>query len=483
MNDLRTLLLCALALGACQPLPEQPSGPPSTAVEVTIEPEAPLDEAPSVLRLRLPWSERSLDSPEDVLLVSGELSDYHVGRIRRRDLPKTLIARIVPALTWIDGDALVVAPSAPLLLGERYALASPSLGRIAELRAASDARPLLVRLWPPAGAGTGSTHVLYCGEQPLAPLGSGLRLDPGSIEASITPESEICVAISPRTPPGTGERLIPPPLVAGYAFDPSPIEHAPHLPPPAASCIAPELRFGPGCALVEDDRAVVRSGIEPMLWIARLGSLTTIESAASGARWVLRGLAPSSENPIALKVLDLSGRAQTASLELQTGSPRPRLVLNEVLADPLGAEPAQEWVEIVNDGVVGVDLAGWTIEDAGGASELPAALLGPGAYALIVREDFSIDDGLDVVVSPGALVVRVTQLGKNGLSNTGEPLALRAPDGLVVSRFPAFPKPKPGISVARRRIWDLDDDPGAFRHHAEPGSSPGSPNEVAGPAP
>jgi hypothetical protein len=46
-------------------------------------------------------------------------------------------------------------------------------------------------------------------------------------------------------------------------------------------------------------------------------------------------------------------------------------------------------------------------------------------------------------------LVRVEKLGKNGLSNSGEPLKLSRHDGTVISRFPALPKPKAGASVAR----------------------------------
>jgi hypothetical protein len=479
MHELQKPLLLAIVLCACQPLPEQPFGQPSSTLpDVLVEPEAALDEAPAVLRIRLSFAGPWRDRPEELLLVSGELSDYHVRRIKKRELPQTLVVRIVPALSWLDGSALVVAPSVSLVAGARYTLASPSFGRIVELRVASDPPALLSRFWPPADSGKGSERVLYCGQQQFELSETALWLDPGQIEASLHADPEGCLAISPRTRPEHGSRLIPPPLVSGLALEPSPIEHAQHAPPPEATCLEQESRFGPGCVRVEDDRAVVRSASEPMLWIAAGLDFTRIEPVAADGRWVLRQLTPSSQHPIALRVLDLSGRARVADVTLRTGAARPRLVINEVLANPLGPEPAQEWVEIVNDGSLAVNLSGWTFEDIGGASVLPDTMLAPGGYALLVREDFVEDDGLDIVPSAEATIVRLAQLGKNGLSNTGEPLSLRTPDGEVASRFPALPKPKAGISVARRRPWDLDDDPGAFVHHAAPGASPGTVNQT-----
>jgi len=55
---------------------------------------------------------------------------------------------------------------------------------------------------------------------------------------------------------------------------------------------------------------------------------------------------------------------------------------------------------------------------------------------------------------------------------------LRDAAGRVVSRFAALPKPKAGISVARRSPWAVDEDPRSFAYHAAPGASPGGPNEV-----
>ena len=43
-------------------------------------------------------------------------------------------------------------------------------------------------------------------------------------------------------------------------------------------------------------------------------------------------------------------------------------------------------------------------------------------------------------------------LGGGSLSNSGAPLRLLSPENAVVSALPATPKPKPGRSLARRRV-------------------------------
>src|SRR5690606_9305627 len=116
--------------------------------------------------------------------------------------------------------------------------------------------------------------------------------------------------------------------------------------------------------------------------------------------------------------------------------------LNEVMANPVGPEPQQEWVEIVNAGVAPVSVADFQLHDGGGAVELPEATLSPGQYALLVRQDYQADLGWDVMPDDDVLLLRVSALGKSGLSNSGEPLWLEHSSGLVTSRFPPLSAPE-----------------------------------------
>ncbi|MEO7329486.1 MAG: hypothetical protein ABI193_12960, partial [Minicystis sp.] len=105
---------------------------------------------------------------------------------------------------------------------------------------------------------------------------------------------------------------------------------------------------------------------------------------------------------------------------------------------------------------------------------LPPAWLAPGAFALIVNDGFVEDDGYDPPPGPDTLIVHVPKLGHVGLTNAGEPLLLRDPAGAVVSRFPAGPKPKAGLSLSRRSPETPDLSPAGF---ARTVPSPGVPNE------
>ena len=103
---------------------------------------------------------------------------------------------------------------------------------------------------------------------------------------------------------------------------------------------------------------------------------------------------------------------------------------------------------------------------------LPTAVLAPGEYALLVRDDFA-PSASDVPPAPGARLIRVPQLGTSGLSNSGEVLALLDADSAVVSGLPPMAA-KAGQSLFRRHSWSPDDDPSAFGTGAP---TPGEPND------
>ncbi len=164
----------------------------------------------------------------------------------------------------------------------------------------------------------------------------------------------------------------------------------------------------------------------------------------------------------------------------QTGSgTQTHMNVNEVLANPVGPEPQQEWIEIVNTGAEPVDVGGFELHDGAGAVALPPALMRPGQYALIVREDYDEGLGWDVVPDADVLLLRVSVLGKSGLSNSGEPLWLQDAQGAVASRFPPLSASRQGESWARRSLEAPDDDTTSFAVHAPPGASPGAPNVLS----
>ena len=143
----------------------------------------------------------------------------------------------------------------------------------------------------------------------------------------------------------------------------------------------------------------------------------------------LAGLPPGDRAEIVLRVTDRAGNVTEASAGAIDVPPEtPPLVITEVLANPAGPEPGQEFVELRNLGGAELSLAGLRVEDAKGADVLPAAVLIPGGYALVVPSTFDPLSPRDVAPRVGTLMIPIdTRIGADGLSNGGEVVRLRMP--------------------------------------------------------
>ena len=142
-----------------------------------------------------------------------------------------------------------------------------------------------------------------------------------------------------------------------------------------------------------------------------------------------------------------------------TYSPGPLLVVTEVLANPLGAEPAQEWVEVANVDNEAVELLGLLLADEGSEDDLPAVTLDPGAVAIIVGEAYDPLEGSDPPPGPQTVLVRVAgSLAGSGLRNSGERVELRDAAGTVLSSYGGHLdlSSEPGQSAVRAELHGCD---------------------------
>jgi len=150
------------------------------------------------------------------------------------------------------------------------------------------------------------------------------------------------------------------------------------------------------------------------------------------------------------------------------------LVFNELLYDPgiAGCGTDCEWVELVNTTGGSVDLAGWTLTDNARSDALPAAVIPAGGVAVIAATASAAPPPAD-----GAFVLVAMPTGRigNGLSNDGDRLVLKAPDGTVVAAlsYGTDPTYSPALPAVRAG-WSLERLPavtGAFQPTSQP--SPG----------
>lgn len=414
-------------------------------------------------------------------LFNGELSDYHLGRVERRDLPETLAERIVPAESWGEGEGWVtIAPHAELTPGATYTLAAPGYGWLTAFAVSeSDTTPLLERVWPPHDTAGTAAIVLCAADIPREAM--TLALEPTFAAAELTPEfgqladGRCCVRVGVESALEFDAAAVLPPGALGFLLDPAPLRAAEPLPLTALECFPHELRLGPGCAVVGDDRLELAPMPDAVLWRIQVADRVLLIPVAAGQPLALRGLVPDSEQRIHGSALSASGHESNFDLLVRTQPARAHLTLSEVLANPRGPEPASEWVELANDADVELNVAGFSFGDASGAAVLPDAKLGPRGYALLVRADFIANAGSDVVVPLGTPLIVLPSLGAKGLSNSGEALWLKDREGQLLSEFPARAAPRAGVSVARSNL-----DPGVFALHAVPGASPGAANRLEG---
>ena len=149
----------------------------------------------------------------------------------------------------------------------------------------------------------------------------------------------------------------------------------------------------------------------------------------------LGSLPPSTAATVTVNATDLAGNAAvSAPFAFTTPVALPPVAITEVLANPAGPEPQQEYVELRNLGAADVPLAGLRLQDSKGGDDLPAETLAAGGYALVVTATYDPDEGSDPAPRAGTLLLRVdTRLGSDGLSNSGEVVQLVQGDAVVSS--------------------------------------------------
>ncbi len=321
-------------------------------------------------------------------------------------------------------------------------------------------------MWPPAGGSGTAAFAVWCGDAVVprvdtaavpAPDGLAGTILRGAVNAGAG-ESCLRFEADPAGKDGGAAQSVPPPLVASaddasvvVRLDPRPLQvDAPPAPLVAAACAPDEVAFGPGCGRLADDRLYGRSAAVPLLWAVAGAGTDSVFATAAGDPFVITGLPPSTDILLDVAAIDTGGIVVSRTLfAARTLPPEPHVVLNEVLAYPLGPRPAQEWVEIVNDGPAPAVLGGYVLQVGSGVTPLPAGTLPPGGFALIVGAGYAPLGGPDVAPAPGTRMLSVPSIGKKGLSTSGVDLTLVDGGGNVVSTFPSKPEPKQGSSVAR----------------------------------
>jgi hypothetical protein len=444
---------------------EEPPADVAPQFSVALEPRAPLEAAPRVLRLHIGSATGEALVADAFHLFRGEISPRQASHVDSKPLSKTLAARAVPVERWSEADGVIIAPIVALDPGGVYSLVGRRqlLGVVRVL--ADDEVPLLRLAWPYQGRSPTGLLAVWCGDRELQPTAASASLDPvavsGVIRSGVSPSdgARRCLHFEPAAGATASTRpAVPPPLVMGNdgrpaaRLEPIPLsrDETPVPVEPPLVCATGTGTFGPGCARVEDDRLLLETPGTELLWSVQSPKPVGLERVwpSDGGPVYLWPLPPASKVALTVTTIDRAGTTKTALVSVTTKPPMSHLVLTEVMANPIGPEPQQEWVELYNDGLAPAPLSGLRIADIDGEALLPEVVIPPGGYALIVNESYDEGGKHDPPPAPGCAIVRVPKLAKDGLGNDGEIVELVDAAGKVVSHFPAI-NTKAGRSAYR----------------------------------
>jgi hypothetical protein len=182
-----------------------------------------------------------------------------------------------------------------------------------------------------------------------------------------------------------------------------------------------------------------------------------------------------------LRLENAAGLQTDLPLAIPAAEALASLSIDEVRADPLGAEPDQEYVEIFNFGPVALSLLGFTLSkepEGRGVTFEPTFTIEPMERVLAVAPDFSrhaepTARGADVEPPAGVRLVRLSSA--LGLSASGTALVLRDANGKRVSAAPASSAGREGACIARRALDPRSGAPARFEADPQLRCTPGAP--------
>lgn len=414
-----------------------------------------------------------------VLIVEGGANGAEIAIVGKHKETAELRDREAPLVAWGEPEnaptVIFVQPSRPLAPGRATLILlvdrKPPITFELAVRDEPDPAP---RVWPLGDASAGPDEKwTWCRKEGWPDdLPTTIDLAPARIVARIERRSDApCIDVTPQTTPKESS-IVAPPTIGSIAVDPAPITLASDsiTPPADASCRDSEIALGATCARIDDDRLVFVGASSPALLLGRIGDVPVFSAIAPSARFVVRGLAPSTSIDLSLAVR--IGAIETPfALRATTTRSHRHVVINESLTHPISGAATQRFVELVNDGDRTVNLGGLRLRCGDASFDLPAHRVAPGAFALVVADGFVDALGGDAAPAPGVDRIVVDALPASGA------ITLTDETGSLLSSFPGSTSTR--TASRGRRVPDSPDDaPDAFGFDANGKATPGATNEI-----
>ncbi len=470
-----------------------------------------LSEAPRDLALYVGFGDTPPAHAElNLLLVRGILSPTFVSQLSAARLRSVVMARMVPLALTRLGDQLEARPAQPLEPGARYSLLWAVPEAPASFTLAVSSSPALgarlVETWP----GSGEAAVPQDLSRALLRFDGQLNGDPAAhitlrdrsgtaIEAAVEvaacatlglPAGD-CVWVVPHAPltPGArydltidgGLQTLTGAALASSSVSFTIAQHEDREPPTfvAGTCASDESPIGALCLRAQETTFSVRGTVDEAAWLSIAvdtdGNAQVATLSYANSFELAQVPAPGAAT-VVLQARDMAGNLREQVLPVATAPDLPALSIEEVRADPLGKEPAQEYVELLNYGRESISLMGFKLSkdpSEAGRALLGALALAPGERALAVGPDFDPRDLSDGALPSGLKIVRLE--GSLGLANAGANLFLRDGRGRRVSAATALASLIEGQCSARSASDRRSGAPAAFELDPDGSCTPGAP--------
>lgn len=153
------------------------------------------------------------------------------------------------------------------------------------------------------------------------------------------------------------------------------------------------------------------------------------------------------------------------------------LVVNEIMYDPVDDEP--EWIELTNRGSRPVEIAGWTVHDAGKSRPvISSGVVAPSDFVVLTSDSALLHTIRPDISRP---IIETTLPSFN---NGGDLVRLARPDGTTIDsfRYEAVWGGNDGTSLERRGTDLRPVSPASWGSSRDPrGATPGEPNSLLPP--
>ncbi|MBW2465130.1 MAG: hypothetical protein JRH11_26005, partial [Deltaproteobacteria bacterium] len=401
-------------------------------------------ESPTWPRIRLTGDGVFTDASLAVL-VEDMSADALRTDLQSPSLDARTRALVVETARLIDGNDIVLEPRRHLSRGTRYligldpdALDDDAEPYVTELIVSTEATAgaWAAESWPADGTfGVPSDlpllAVRFDGSLALGPDSLVLEGPGGVVAGTGTPEScgslgfgpGSCVSVRPGRPLANGahytltvdHRVVD---RTGAPAGPFLAEFVTAEAPPAevqfvgVTCAIDEEDLGPACVLVDDRRIslhVAATG-PARFFVTGAGRSDAVIAPRGAARLTLEGLPARTSVTVDLRLVDLALRERGHTLEVTTTAPLAPLSITEIRSDPLGPEPAQEYVEVLNSGAMPLDIAGFWLadrEDREGDVVPRSVVVPAGGRVLLVADGFDPRHPADTPVPAGVPLARL----------------------------------------------------------------------------